>query len=132
LFITWIKNFIEIKPTIAETRIPITYDIKGIEYIWARVSSSEVTISKMDAPRIAGIDRRNEYFTKLGIVNFLNIPMDKVAPLLETLEKIDRPWPTPIKSASTFLSSLFPCFRNFVKRTNIPVTTKPAAMAVAS
>jgi hypothetical protein len=48
-------------------------------------------MSKIEAPNIAGIDNRNEYLTRLSFFKPLSIPIDKVMPLLEMLEKIDRP-----------------------------------------
>jgi hypothetical protein len=99
-----------------------------ISSIYDNVSLSAVIMSKIDAPKIAGIDNKNEYFTRLSLSEPLNIPTDIVAPLLEILENIDRPCPIPIKNASEFSIRLYPFLRNLVTMTKKPVTMNPVAL----
>ena len=84
----------------------------------------------MEAPIIAGIDNRKEYFTKLPFSKPRNIPIDRVMPLLEILENMDNPCPIPIQKASEFPSFLSALFRNLVINTRIPVTIKPIAYSL--
>lgn len=66
------------------------------------------------APRIAGMDSKKEYLTSCSLSMPVNIPVTTVAPLLDMLENIEIPCPTPISAASTSPSFLWPAFRKAV------------------
>jgi hypothetical protein len=128
LLIALIRNLIEAYPTIAEAKIPTKYDMIDISSICDKVSLSALAMSKIEAPKIAGMDNKNEYFIRLSLSKALNIPTDIVAPLLDILENIDRPCPIPIKNASEFSIRLYPFLRNLVTMAKKPVTMNPVAL----
>ncbi len=61
----FINNFIDKQPIIADDTIPTKYEISPIFPISENDASSINKKSKMDAPKIAGIERRKEYLTNL-------------------------------------------------------------------
>ena len=94
MFINFIKNFNEAKPTIKATKHPI---IKG-KIPTVDVTSPKSFASRMKAPNIAGIERINENSPDV----FLSMPAiweaEIVIPEREIPGSVPIPWAIPIKN----------------------------------